>query len=105
MGDEEGRDGGCRMQNYSIILKKAPEGDSGAEVLMPAVLIEEEHKSCDRIAGDPGKRIYLLFPDGEVPEPGNIIVDAEKEFEITEVKICRDISGKVRAVRCTALNN
>ena len=31
--------------------------------------------------------------------------EKEMEYEITEVKICRDISGKVRAVRCTTLNN
>ena len=98
-----------QKKNYFITLKKAAENDSGAEgeagYKIPAVLTAEEHKTCDRIRGETGGRVYLLFCEKILPAPGNIIIDMEKEYEITEVKICRDISGKVRAVRCTTLNN
>ena len=98
-----------QKRNYFITLKKVSETDSGAEsgagYEIPAVLSKEEHKSCDRIRGEPGGRVYLLFPEKVFPVPGDIIVDMETEYEITEIKICRDVSGKVRAVRCTTLNN
>ena len=98
-----------QKKNYFITLKKASKSASDAEgeagYKIPAVLTVEEHKTCDRIRGETGGRGYLLFCEEILPEPGDIIIDMEREYEITEVKICRDISGKVRAVRCTTLNN
>jgi hypothetical protein len=98
-----------QKRNYFVMLKKVSESDSGADgeagYEIPAVLTSEEHKTFDRIRGETGSRVYLLFCEEVLPEPGDIIIDTEKEYEITEVKICRDISGKVRAVRCTTLNN
>lgn len=98
-----------QKRNYFITLKKVSETDSGAEsetgYEIPAVLSKEEHKSCDRARGEPGGRVYLLFPEEVFPVPGDIIIDMKTEYEITEIKVCRDVSGKVRAVRCTTLNN
>ena len=92
-------------KNYFITLKKSSEPDSGSiSCEVPAVLAAEQHKHGDCIGGDPGYRVYLLFPEEIMPAAGDIISDGGMEFEITEVKICRDISGKIRAVRCTTLN-
>ena len=95
-------------KNYFITLKKTSESDTGdngsISCEVPAVLTAEQHKHGNCIGGDPGYRVYLLFPEEIMPAAGDIISDRGMEFEITEAKICRDISGKIRAVRCKTLN-
>jgi hypothetical protein len=90
--------------NYFITLRKTSGPDTGNSCEIPAVLAAEQHKQGNSIKGDPGYRIYLLFPGELLPAAGDIISDCGMEFEITEIKFCRDVSGKIRAVRCTTLN-
>ena len=95
-------------KNYFITLKKTSESDTGdidgISCEIPAVLTAEQHKQGNCISGDQGYRVYLLFPEEIMPAAGDIISDRSMEFEITEIKVCRDISGNIRAVRCTTLN-
>ena len=96
------------VKKIQIILKKMPEPLSGkaesAGNSIPAIKIKEVQKEGNSIEGSPGRNIYLLPDDSHWPVPGDIIRDGEKEYEIIEVRICRDLSGKIRAVRCTTLN-
>ena len=95
-------------EKYPITLKKSGEMIPGenkiTEHTIPAIKIMEVQKESNTIAGSPGGNIYLLTDCRVLPVPGDIIRDGEKEFSIIETKICRDISGKIRAVRCVTLN-
>ena len=95
-------------EKYPITLKKSPGTVPGeneiTEYTIPAIKIMEVQKESNSIAGSPGGNIYLLTDCGILPVPGDIIRDGTKEFSIIETKICRDISGKIRAVRCITLN-
>jgi hypothetical protein len=95
-------------EKYPITLKKSPGAIPGeneiTEYTVPAIKITEVQKESNSIAGSPGRNIYLLTDCGIIPVPGDIIRDGAKEFSIIETKICRDISGRIRAVRCITLN-
>ena len=95
-------------KKHIITLKKMPETNSGTAngsvCQIPAVLAGEIRKQYEHPGGSRGRRIYLLSAEEVLPAPGDIIADAEREFEITEVLICRDLDGKIRAARCTTLN-
>ena len=95
-------------EKYPITLKKSPGTSHGeneiTEYTIPAIKIMELQNESNTIAGSPGRNIYLLTDCGILPVPGDIIRDGDKEFSIIETKICRDISGKIRAVRCVTLN-
>lgn len=95
-------------KKYLITLKKYPGAIPGeneiTEYTIPAVKITEVRKESNSVSGSPGGNIYLLTDCGILPVPGDIIRDGEKEFSIIETKICRDVSGKIRAVRCITLN-
>ena len=64
-----------------------------------AVVKEEKNA-----AGTSSASIYLFGPDIRIPEIGDRIVDDGTEHEIISIKFCRDITGKLRGIRCTALN-
>ena len=54
--------------------------------------------------GDAGRAVYLLRGGSVMPGAGDIIRDGDREHEISEVKICRDLAGEIRAVKCITLN-
>ena len=54
--------------------------------------------------GDKGKAVYVLSGKTVMPGTGDIITDGDRAREITEIKICRDLDGEIRAVRCTTFN-
>ena len=68
-------------------------------------LCTEETKRRGRDGfGDAGRAVYLLRGGSVMPGAGDIITDGDREHEITEIEICRDLAGKIRAVKCTTVN-
>ena len=69
-----------------------------------ALCTQEERKRGNGFGGE-GNAVYIILPGTEVmPGAGDIITDGDRKREITEVKICRDLAGEVRAVKCITLN-
>ena len=95
-------------KKYPITLKKysgmIPGENEITEHTVSAIKVNELQKEGNSAAGPGGGNIYLLTDCGILPVPGDIIRDGGKEFSIIETKVCRDISGKIRAVRCITLN-
>lgn len=96
------------IKKHDIITLRKVSEESGTEngtgFRIPAALIGEQHKQPGLIGGDPGRRVYLLFPESVFPAVGDTISDNSGEYTITEIKVCRDVAGQVRAVCCTTLN-
>ena len=69
------------------------------EYIVRAAVAREEKKTQGE-----SECVYLFGPEIISPEIGDRIVDEDREHEITSIKFCRDITGKLRGIRCTALN-
>ena len=54
--------------------------------------------------GDDGQAVYVLSGKRVMPGTGDVITDGDRAREITAIRICRDLGGEIRAVRCTTLN-
>ena len=70
-----------------------------------ALCTDESRRKGDGGFGGTGRAAYVLSGTGEVmPEAGDIIMDEDREREITEIRICRDLTGKIRAIKCVTFN-
>ena len=69
-----------------------------------ALCTEENKKRGNDGFGGEGRAVYVRPGKAVIPGPGDIITDGDRAREITEMKICRDLDGEIRAVRCTTFN-
>jgi len=69
-----------------------------------ALCTEEGGKKGNDGFGDKGRAVYILRGKAVMPHAGDIITDGGRAREITEIKICRDLDGEIRAVKCVTFN-
>lgn len=91
------------ITNHEITLRRFA-GFNGGEKQYSDISIPARCVSENSGAGGNGRKEYLLPGVTELPVPGDRILDDGRERDITEVKVCRDITGNIRAVKCSTLN-
>ena len=95
-------------KKVEVILKKffgVEFGEKKFEERRIEVLKRKEVKKCgDRKSFEVGGLEYLIFSEEIFMEPGDIIVENGDEHEILEMRVYRDITGKVCAVSCITIN-
>ena len=88
-----------------IILKKKKSFENGRllfeEYRFRAVEVFQEKKLKEDRFGIEHSGCFVLEPGNAVPEPGDRICVSSKDHEILAVKMCMDITGKCRGIRCT----
>ena len=94
------------MTNYSkqVAVRIFTPGGAYTDHVSEALCTEEMKCRGRDGFGDGGRAVYLLRGGSVMPGAGDIITDGDREHEISEVKICRDLAGEIRAVKCITLN-
>ena len=95
-------------EKTEVLLKRFAGVKSGEKVFVETRLAvyktKEVKKSQNGVDGGRGILEYLLPGSKILVSPGDIIEENSESHEIIETKVCRDMSGKICAVRCTTLN-
>lgn len=90
--------------NVTVLIRRPARGADGEIVFTerssPALRIERRRR--ERTGGDPAirERTEFLIPPPADVRPGDVLRCEGVEYELDEVRICRDVENHLVAARC-----
>jgi hypothetical protein len=67
-----------------------------------ALITDFTSRDINRYGSIKNGKIFLLRCDNE-PEVGSQIIHSEQTYDLKDIKVCRDLDGKVECYRCVVV--
>jgi len=67
-----------------------------------ALITDFTHRDINRYGSIKNGKIFLLRCDKE-PEPGSQIIHSGQTYDLKDIKVCRDLNGRIECYRCVVV--
>lgn len=93
--------------NVTVLIRRPALGADGEVVFTESSsrALRIECRRRERAGSDPAirERTEFLIPSPADVRPGDVLRCGDAEYELDEVRICRDLDGNLVAARCTTV--